>query len=172
VIHNQGFQGWLVAKLGNEVLIQGVGATGDRLKYVIYYRAEICGNIAAFTIISLIRKVYGLYITTIEHVCDNKSAITSTWKDENISIFDKKKTDADVANVARNSIAALQPFYTVKYFWVEGHADKRGPSFSLQEELNILIDDLSTLYQTALPHDMRPHPNCLHFPEQHIYTVI
>jgi hypothetical protein len=105
-------------------------------------------------------------------ICDNKSAITATWKDENISVFDETKPDADVAKVARNSIAALQPFSTVKSFWVEGHADKRGPSFSLQEELNILTDGLAALAQTALPPDMRPRPNCLHFPEKQISIVI
>jgi hypothetical protein len=56
---------------------------------------------------------------TIEHVCDNKSTITATWKDENISVFDNTKPYADAAKVARSSIAALQPFSTAKYFWVE-----------------------------------------------------
>jgi hypothetical protein len=172
VIHNQGFQGWLFAKLDNEIIIQGFDATNGRLEDVSSYRADICGNIAAFTIITLIRKVYGFSPPTIEHVCDNKSAITATWKYENISVFDKTKLDADVAKVARNSIAALQPFSTIKPFWVEGHADKRGPPFSLQEGLNILTDGLETLAQTALPPDMRPHPDCLHFPEQQIYIVI
>jgi septin family protein len=66
-------------------------------------------------------------------ICNNKSAITATWKDENISIFDKTKPDADVAKVARNAIAALQPFSTIKSFCVQGHADKGGPPFLPQE---------------------------------------
>jgi hypothetical protein len=48
----------------------------------------------------------------------------------------------------------------------------RGPPFSLQEELNILTDGLASLDQTALPPDMRPRPNCLHFSEQQISIVV
>jgi hypothetical protein len=69
VIHNKGFQGWLGAKLGNTLLIQGFGATDGRLEDVSSYRAEICGNITAFTIISLIQKSYGFSPPTIEHIC-------------------------------------------------------------------------------------------------------
>jgi hypothetical protein len=100
VIHNQGFQGWLVAKLNNELLIQGVGVTNSQLEDVSSYRAQICGNTVAFTIITLIRKVYGFSPPNIEHICDNKSAITATLKDENISVFDQTKPDADVVRVS------------------------------------------------------------------------
>jgi hypothetical protein len=105
-------------------------------------------------------------------MCDNKSAITATWKEENISVFEKAKPDADVAKVAQNAIADLQPFSAVKCFWVEGHADKHGPPFSPEEELNILTDGLATIAQKALPPDMRPRPDCLHFFAQQISIVI
>jgi hypothetical protein len=111
VIHSQGFQGWLVAKLNNELLIQGFGATDGRLEGVSSYIAEICGNMATFTILTLIWKVYGFSPRKIEHVCENKSAITATWKDENISFFEKTKPNTDVAEVARNTIADLQTFF-------------------------------------------------------------
>jgi hypothetical protein len=133
VIHNQGFQGWLVEKLDNEVIIHGFGATDGRIEDVSSYRADICGNIATFTIINLIRKVYGFSPPTIEHGCNHKSAIAATWKDENISVFDNTKPDADVAKVARNAIADLQPFSTIKSLWVKGHAYTCGPPFLPQE---------------------------------------
>jgi hypothetical protein len=66
----------------------------------------------------------------IQHVCDNKSAINATWKDENISVSDKKKTDADVAKVARLAISNIQQHSQVHAFWVEGHAEKCAPPFS------------------------------------------
>jgi hypothetical protein len=109
---------------------------------------------------------------TIEHVCDNKSAIAATWKDENISVSNKTKPDADVAKVAINLIADLQSYSKVKAYWFEGHEYKRGPSFSPKEELLILIDGLVTKSQTALPPDMKPRTDCIHFPEQHISIVI
>jgi hypothetical protein len=172
VIHNQGFQYWCVAKIDNEVLRQGFGATDGRMEDVSLYRADICGNIATFAIVTLIRKVYGFSPPSIEHACDNKSAITATQKDDNSSVFDKTKPDSDLAKVAQNAIADLQPVYTVKPFWVEGHTEKRGPPFSPQEELNILTDGLTTLAQTELPPDMRPRPDCLHFSKQQISIVI
>jgi hypothetical protein len=76
---------------------------------------------------------YGFCPPIIQHVCDNKSAISATWKDENISVFYKTKPDADVAKVARLAISDIQKHSQVHAFWVEGHVDKRGPPFSPQE---------------------------------------
>jgi hypothetical protein len=121
VLYCQGFQGWLIAKLDNEVLVQGFGATYGRVDDVSSYRAEICGNIATFTVFTLIRKVYGFAPPSIEHVCKNQSAISATWKDENINIFNKSKPDADVAKLSRNAIADLELHFLVTAYWVEGH---------------------------------------------------
>jgi hypothetical protein len=167
VLFCQGFQGLLIAKLDNEVLIQGFGATDGRLEDTSSYRANICGSIATFTVLTLIRKVYGFFPPNIEHVCGNKYAITATWKYENISVFDKTKSDTDVTKVARNSIADLHAFSNIKAYWAEDHTDKRGSPFSPQEEINILMDGLVTKTQT-----MKPRTDCLHFPEQQISIVI
>jgi ribonuclease HI len=171
-LHSQGFQGWLIAKLDNVVLIQGFGAKDGCIKDVSSYRAEICGNIATFTVFSLLRKVYCFSPPSIEHVCDNQSAISATWKDKNISVFDKTKPDANVAKVARNAIVEIQQHSQVNAFWVEGHADKCGPPFSPQEELNILIDGLAAKAQTNLPTEMKPRSDCLHLPEQQVSILI
>jgi hypothetical protein len=71
VLHSQGFQGWLIAKFDNEVFVQDFGATDGRIEDVRSHGADICGNIATFTILTLIRKVYGfcplssnMYVTT------------------------------------------------------------------------------------------------------------
>jgi hypothetical protein len=114
LLHCQGFQDWLIAKLDNKVIIQGFGATDGRVEVVSSYRAGICGNIATFTVFTLIHKVYGMSPPTIEHVCNNQSAIFYTWKDENISVFDKTKPDDDVAKVYRNSISDIQLHSKVK----------------------------------------------------------
>jgi hypothetical protein len=108
VLHAQCYQGWLIARFDNEILVQGFGATDERIEDVSSYQAEICGNIATFTILTLIHKVFGFSPLSIQHVCDNKYAINATWKDENISVFDKTKPNADVAKVARNVIADIQ----------------------------------------------------------------
>jgi hypothetical protein len=116
--------------------------------------------------------VYGFSPASIKHVCDNKSAINATWKDKSISVFDKTKSDADVAKVARNAIADIQQHSQVNAFWVEGHPEKCGPPFSPQEERNILTDALDGKAQSSLPTDMKPRPDCHHFPEQQISIVI
>jgi hypothetical protein len=133
VLHAQRFQGLLTAKLNNKILVHGFGATDGCIEDVSSRRAEICGNIATFTILTLIRKVYGFFPPSIQHICDNKSDINATWKDGNISVFEKTKPDADVAKVARLTISDIQQHSQVNAFWIEGHADKCGPPFSPQE---------------------------------------
>jgi hypothetical protein len=70
-------------------------------------------------------------------------------------VFDNTKPDADVAKVARLYISYIQQHSQVHAIWVEGHADKRPPPFSPQEELNILTDALATKAQTLLPPEMK-----------------
>jgi hypothetical protein len=113
MIHNQGFQGWLVAKIDNEIVIQGIGATDWGLEDVSSYRAEICGNIATFTILTPIPKVYGFYPTNIEHICDNKSAITATLKYANVRVFDK--TRQHQMQMLPKSLATRFPIYKYVY---------------------------------------------------------
>jgi hypothetical protein len=80
------------------------------------YRAELCGNIATFSILNIIRRVYVFSPISIEHVCDNQSAITAAWKEDTVSVFEKTKPDADVIMVARSAISELQQFSAVKAF--------------------------------------------------------
>jgi hypothetical protein len=155
----------------NDVLIQGFGATDGRVNDVSSYQADICGNVATFAVFTLIHQVYGCSPPNIEHVCDNQSSITATWKDENISVFEKSKPDADVAKVDRSSIADIRQYSIIKLLWVQGHSDKRGPPYSLEEELNIIADSLAGKAQTNLPTDMKPLPDCLHFPAQQISVI-
>jgi hypothetical protein len=82
------------------------------------------------------------------------------------------KPDADVVKVARNAIADIQQYSLVNAYWVEGHANKRGPPFSPQEELNIITDGLSRRAQTSLPLEIKPRSDCLHFPEQQVSIVV
>jgi hypothetical protein len=44
-----------MAKLYNEICVQGFGATDRRVDDVSSYRAEMCGNIATFASFSLLR---------------------------------------------------------------------------------------------------------------------
>jgi hypothetical protein len=71
-------------------------------------------------------------------------------------------------SLARNSIADIKQNSTVNAYWVQGHADKRGPPYLQQEELSMLTDGKA---QTAFPPETKPFPNCLHFTEQHISIV-
>jgi hypothetical protein len=123
-LHSLGCQGCLIVTLDNGILIKGFGSTYDRVEDTHSYRAELCGNIATFSILNIIRCVYGFTPPVIEHVCDNQSTITDTWKKNTLSVFAKTKPDVDVIMVARSAISELQQFLTVKAFWVRSHADK------------------------------------------------
>jgi hypothetical protein len=120
----------------------------------------------------IIRRVYGFSPPTMEHVCVNQYVITYTWKENTLSIFDKTRPYADVIMVAHSAISELQQLSTVKVFWVSIHADRRGPPFSKQEELNIMTDTLAESAQTELPDELKLRHDALHFPEPHIYVVI
>jgi hypothetical protein len=94
--------------MDNTILIEGFGAMDGHVEDINSYRAEICANIATFSVFALIQKVYGLSAPTIEHICDNQSVIIATWKDKKINVFDKTKANADVSKDARTAIADLQ----------------------------------------------------------------
>jgi hypothetical protein len=53
-----GYQGWLIATVDNGNLLEGCGATNGIVEDTNFYRAELCGNIATFTILNIIRRVY------------------------------------------------------------------------------------------------------------------
>jgi hypothetical protein len=73
--------------------------------------------------------------------------------------------------VVDNSSNMPEPIHsTLKSYWVEGHAEN-GPPHSPQEELNILTDGIAGKAQTSLTPTMKPHSDCLYFPEQHIAIV-
>jgi hypothetical protein len=74
--------------------------------------------------------------------------------------------------VARSAIYELQQFSTVNACWVRSHTGKRGPPFSKQEELNVMMDTLAERAQTELPDELKPIHDAIHFPEQHISVVI
>jgi hypothetical protein len=163
-----GYQGWLVATLDKEIIIQGVGATDGRVEDTHFYHAKLCGNIATFAILNIIIHIY----SSIQHVCNNQSAISVTCKYDTLSVFDRTKPDADVIIVARVALSELQLHFYGKPHWVSSHADKRGPPYTIQEELNILTDKLAERAQTELSLDLRPRHDALRFPEQQIAVVI
>jgi hypothetical protein len=154
------------------MLIEIFGATDGRIEDINSYRAELCSNIATFVILDIIRCVYGFTPPKIEHVCDNQSAITATWKDDNKSVFDKTKPDADVIKVTCVAIVELKEHSTVNTLWVRGHADKRGPPCTQHEELNIRTNILAERAQSDLPPVTKPRKNALHFTEQQISVVL
>jgi hypothetical protein len=119
-----GYQGWLFTTLNNEILIKGFGETDRRVEDAHSYCAELCDNIATFTILNTIRIVYGFAPRSIEHVCDNQYASTATWKHDTLNIFDKTKPDADVISVARVALSELQLHPPGKPYWVVSHSHK------------------------------------------------
>jgi hypothetical protein len=80
VLRSLGYQGWLIATFDTTILLEGFGATDGRVEDTHSYGAELCGNIATFFILNIIRRFYGFSQPNIEHVCDNQSVITATCK--------------------------------------------------------------------------------------------
>jgi hypothetical protein len=172
VPHLLGYQGWLITTLDNAILLEGFGATYGKVKDTHSYRDDLCGNVATFSILSIIRRVYGFVPTSIDHVCYNQSAINATWKEKTLSVFDKTKPDAGIIMVARSAISELQKFSTLKAFWVGSHVNKCVPPYSHQEELNSRTDTIADRAHTDPPDELKPRHDALHCPEQHILVVI
>jgi hypothetical protein len=167
-----GYQGWFIVTLDNDILLEGFGAAYGMVEDAHSYRAEIGGNIATFSILNIIRLVYGPPLTSIEHVRDNQSAITDTWKEDTVGVFEKTKSDAVVIIVARSAITELQQFSAVRAFWIGSHTDKRDPPYTLQEELTIKTATLAERAQTDILDELIPRHDALHFPEQQISVVV
>jgi hypothetical protein len=109
--------------------------------------------------LNIIRCVYG-FTPTVKHVCNNQGAITATWKENTLSVFDKTKPGADVTMVARSAISELQQFTTVKAMWVSSHADTPPLLQARRAEHH------------ELPDELKPRHDALHFHEQQISVVI
>jgi hypothetical protein len=102
-------------------------------------------------LIIVINQAYGNTPPNIEHVCDNQSALTVTWKVQTISIFNNGGPNADVTMVDHNDLTTLvQEFTAVTPCWVQGHADKHGLPYTLQEEVNTRTDKFVEKAQTDL----------------------
>jgi hypothetical protein len=54
----------MIATLDNDIILEGFGATDGRVEDTHSYRAELCGNIATFSILNIIRRVYGFIPTS------------------------------------------------------------------------------------------------------------
>jgi hypothetical protein len=58
-LHCLGYQRWLIATLDNDILLEGLGATDGIVEDTHSNMAGLCGNIATFSILNIIRRVYG-----------------------------------------------------------------------------------------------------------------
>jgi hypothetical protein len=56
----------MIATLDNDILLEGSGDTDGRVEDTNSYRAERCGNIATFSTLNIIRRVYEFTPTSVE----------------------------------------------------------------------------------------------------------
>jgi hypothetical protein len=135
------------------------------------YRTEVWGKIAVLAVHCMIQSVYKWNASTIEHVCDSDSTLERIWNKEKDGIFDQSRPDAD-AITAAGLLLSTTKHITISPLWVRGHADKRGPSYALQEEINMQTDKLARKAHLNLPLEFKARHDCLHFPKHHISLVL
>jgi hypothetical protein len=107
--------------------------------------------------------------TTIEQVCDSESALNRIWSKEKYGIFDQSRPYADAAAILLLSTTNRTIIYPL---WVRGNADERGPSYTLQEEIDMQTDNLSRKAHINLSLEFKARHDCLNFPEHHISLVL
>jgi hypothetical protein len=171
VENENGYHGWIIARIDNTTIIEGCGPTDGRIEDTTSYRTVVCGTIEVIAVYDMVHSVYKRNASTIEHVCYSESALDLTWNKEKYGIFDHSRKDTDAITAVRLIL------YTMKHtiispLLVTGHADKRGPSYRLQEEINIQIDNLAGKAQINLPLEFKARHDCLHFSEHHISLVL
>jgi hypothetical protein len=119
----------------------------------------------------MIQSVYKWNASAIGHVCDSESSLGRIWNKEKDGIFDQSITDVDAITVVRVLVSAAK-HTTISPLWVRGHADKRGPSYTPQGEINMQTDKLAGNAHLNLPLEFKAQHDFLHLPEHHISLVI
>jgi hypothetical protein len=155
----------------NTTIIKGYGPTDGIIKDTTSYRTEVCGKIAVLTIYGMIQSMYNWNAATIEHVCDSESALNRIWNKSKDGVFNQSRPDADSIPAVRVLLSSTKPTH-ISPKSVCGHADKRGPPYTLQEEINMQTDRLAGKAHANLPPEYKSRRDCLHFPEQNISIVL
>jgi hypothetical protein len=157
--------------LDNTTPIKGYGPTYGRIKDTASCRIEVCGTIIFLAVYGMIPSVYNWNGATIEHFCDSESALNHIWNKEKDDVFDQSNPDADAITAARVILSTTKHTHIYPK-GIHGHAYKRGPPYTLQEEINMQTDQLTGKAHTNLPPEYKARHDCLYFPEQNISIVL
>jgi hypothetical protein len=118
----------------------------------------------------MIQSAYNWNAATIEHVYNSESALNCIWNKDKDGIFDQSRPDTNTITAARVPLSSTK--HTNIYSkWVRGNACRRGPPYTLEEEINMQTDQLAGKAHANLPPGYKARHNCLHFPEQNISIV-
>jgi hypothetical protein len=90
-----------------------------------------------------------------------------SWNKEKDGIFNQSRPDADAIMVVRLLLSTTN-HAIISSLWVRGRADKRGPPYTLQKEINMQTDNLAGKAHINLPLEFKARHDCLHFPKHHI----
>jgi hypothetical protein len=140
--------------MDNSTIMEGNGPTDGCIQDKKSYRAEVSGTIVMLEIYNMIVKVYNWKAKYIEHVCGSESALDRIWNMEPDGLFDQYRPDSDVILVVK---AQLQKAHHTKITptSVRGHADKRGPTYTDQEYINMWADKLAESAHKSFPDDLK-----------------
>jgi hypothetical protein len=171
VENEKGYPGWIIVRMDNTTLIKGYGSTYGRIEDTTSYRTEVCSTIAILAVYGMVQSVYNWNAATIEHVFDSESALNHIWNKEKDVVFDQYRPDADAITAARVLLSSTKHTH-ISPKWVRGHADKMGPPYTLQEEINMQTDRLTGKAHANQPPEYKALHDCLQFPEPNVSIVL
>jgi hypothetical protein len=130
VENEKGYHGLIIARIDNINIIYGYVPTDGRIEDTTSYRTEVCGAIDVLAVYSMIQSVYTWNTAIIEHVCDRTLALDRIWNNEKDKVFHQSRPDTDAITAARVLLSATK-HTNILPLWVRGHANKRGPPYTL-----------------------------------------
>jgi hypothetical protein len=157
--------------MDNKTIIKGYGPTDGRIEDTTSYRTDFCGTITVLAVYGMIHSVYTWNAATIEHVCDSESALNHIWNKEKDGVLNQYRPDAGAITAARVLLSSMK-HTNISPKWVRGHADKIGPPYTIQEEINMQTDQLAGKAPANFPPEYKARHDCHHLPEQNSSIVL
>jgi hypothetical protein len=138
-ITNKGSHSWLFSNNTKQLLASGAGPTDGHPILMSSYRTELGGILTALYIIHRICDYYHTLSGKVTLFCDNKGAVSSSFKQAIPGISPFLSSDYDLIHLAKHLIA-ITPI-TVAGEWVKGHYS--GNNRKIQHDLNDKADELA-----------------------------
>jgi len=131
------------SSLLKQQIVTTTGPVDGHPSLVTSYRAELSGIIASLYLVYRICQYYNIETGTVRLYCDNKGALTNSFRPIYPGITPYLKTDHDLIEVVRALLAVIP--VTVTHEWVKGHYT--GTQRQFQHDLNDEADRVAGKFQ-------------------------